>query len=217
MCSPQKISAWLALLILQGGWLLADPQRVDRALEAVPAGATDLVPRTSSPAGRGLNPSDVERVEISSTPSYLEFTPETSEPVNFHGPFDQTFSGRIEKYEEPASDAGTGEGAVFSRNHAYWFRLSDWDAKTTNVELRVWNRKSAVRLLIKDSYLNFRPDVKWVNEKLLFIRVWWGRVVGSDYIYDVETGRFVYEEMVHDGTLLLQQTKQAAEATGDRK
>jgi hypothetical protein len=132
-------------------------------------------------------------------------------PVNFHLPFDKTFKGRVERRETSPSSSGPADSAVFSVNKVYWFRLSSLDQKTTDVEIRVSNQKSELILLVKDSYLNFPPEVKWVNEKLLFIRVWWGRVLGSDFIYDVETGRFVYDEMVHDGTLLLQQAKQAAE------
>jgi hypothetical protein len=34
----------------------------------------------------------------------------------------------------------------------------------------------------------------WVNEKLLFIQVWWGRIVSTDLIFDVDARRFVYQE-----------------------
>jgi hypothetical protein len=34
----------------------------------------------------------------------------------------------------------------------------------------------------------------WVNEKLLFIRVWWGRIAATDCILDVESLRLVYAE-----------------------
>ncbi len=59
--------------------------------------------------------------------------------------------------------------------------------------------------------MNFAIEARWINEKLLFIRVYWGRIVGSDYIFDVELGSFVHKEMVYDGTLLFQQTNQSKE------
>ena len=42
---------------------------------------------------------------------------------------------------------------------------------------------------------------EWLNEKLLFLQVWMGRVVSDDLILDVTTGRFLYSEQAgYDGT-----------------
>jgi hypothetical protein len=34
----------------------------------------------------------------------------------------------------------------------------------------------------------------WVNEKLVFVQVWWGRIRSSDLIVDVPNAEFVYKE-----------------------
>jgi hypothetical protein len=39
---------------------------------------------------------------------------------------------------------------------------------------------------------------KWISENLLFIRVWWGRHWGSDYIYNADQMGFIYSEGFHD-------------------
>jgi HEAT repeats len=44
-------------------------------------------------------------------------------------------------------------------------------------------------------------DVRWINEKLLFMRPWWGRIAGTDVIYDVENEIVVHAETVTDGSL----------------
>jgi hypothetical protein len=36
----------------------------------------------------------------------------------------------------------------------------------------------------------------WVNEKLLFVRVWWGRIAASDCVLDVESLRLIYAQDV---------------------
>ena len=51
-------------------------------------------------------------------------------------------------------------------------------------------------------------DIKWINEKLLFIRVWWGRVLGTDLIVDVEKETIIYKEMVNGGNIPFQQWQQ---------
>ena len=34
----------------------------------------------------------------------------------------------------------------------------------------------------------------WLNEKLLFVQVWWGRIVSSDLVLDVERGALLHAE-----------------------
>lgn len=48
-------------------------------------------------------------------------------------------------------------------------------------------------------------DVRWLNEKLLLMRPWWGRIAATDLIFDVEREKFIYAETVTDGTLAYQQ------------
>jgi hypothetical protein len=66
-------------------------------------------------------------------------------------------------------------------------------------------------ILLKDTYPNFSTKARWVNEKLIFIRVHWGRILGTDMIFDTEKNEFTYREMIVDGTILYQQTRQALE------
>src|SRR5262245_24200852 len=48
-------------------------------------------------------------------------------------------------------------------------------------------------------------EVQWINEKLLFMRPWWGRMLGTDMIDDVEKETIVYAETVTDGSIAHQQ------------
>lgn len=48
-------------------------------------------------------------------------------------------------------------------------------------------------------------DVRWLNEKLIFMRPWWGRIAATDLIFDVEREKIVYAEWVTDGSLARQQ------------
>jgi hypothetical protein len=43
-------------------------------------------------------------------------------------------------------------------------------------------------------------EIKWVNENLVFLRVWWGRLRGTDLIFNAESEAFVYDQTVEDGT-----------------
>ena len=98
------------------------------------------------------------------------------------------------------------EDAVLSANKSYWFSVTSPEKK--NQAITVFAGSAAYRITFEDSYLNFPVEARWINEKLLFVRVYWGRIIGSDYIFDVEHGAFVHKEMVHDGTPLFQQMNQ---------
>ena len=69
-------------------------------------------------------------------------------------------------------------------------------------------RDYLIGVQIVDRYPNFGLSLRWINEKLLWIRVWWGRVLGTDAVLDVESESFVYREMVHDGVQVFQQHQQ---------
>ena len=54
---------------------------------------------------------------------------------------------------------------------------------------------------IRFSNLFGLSEVRWVNEKLLFMRPWWGRIAATDLLFDVEREQVIYAEAVTDGTL----------------
>jgi hypothetical protein len=57
-------------------------------------------------------------------------------------------------------------------------------------------------------------EVKWLNEKLLYLRVWWGRVAATDLFFDVEQARVVLAQSVHDGADAMQQYQEGCRRMG---
>jgi hypothetical protein len=41
----------------------------------------------------------------------------------------------------------------------------------------------------------------WINDELLFVQVWWGRIASSDLILEVDKGKFIYDELANYGQL----------------
>ncbi len=116
---------------------------------------------------------------------------------------------------------------VPSPNKAYWIGFDPehgykkWDkpnpgasfsTEIADVPLYVFNEKEyLIKIMLKDHLTNFGLRVQWINEKLVYIRVWWGRVVGSDIIFDVEKEVIVYDEIINDGGLAFMQWTGARE------
>ena len=102
--------------------------------------------------------------------------------------------------------ATTGE-AIVSPNGGYrmWVRNPDtskpgpWHAALI-VDAE---RKTRPTLLIEDVAGPITP--RWINEKLIFIRVTWGRIAFSDLILDAEKGELIYHERATDGQIAYQQ------------
>jgi hypothetical protein len=64
-----------------------------------------------------------------------------------------------------------------------------------NTELYIFARDQTNRCLhlaLLDN--NGRVDHAWLNDKMLFVEVWFGRIAWTDFILDAETHRFVYCE-----------------------
>lgn len=57
-------------------------------------------------------------------------------------------------------------------------------------------------------------EIRWVNEKLIFMRPWWGRIAATDLIFDVEAEKFVWAESLVDGYLARQQYQESCPKVG---
>lgn len=117
-----------------------------------------------------------------------------------YAPFDVKFAKRhiriaaLEStYQQP-----TDLDKQFSPQHTMWFVKADADFTKPgpwNSSLIVGARPKgkAFRLtFIGES--NNAPTAEWLNEKLLFIQVWWARMISTDMIFDVEKRQFLYQE-----------------------
>jgi hypothetical protein len=45
-------------------------------------------------------------------------------------------------------------------------------------------------------------SIEWLNEDLIFIRAWWGRIVSTDLIFQVSTGQFIYSQEANYGNMV---------------
>lgn len=57
-------------------------------------------------------------------------------------------------------------------------------------------------------------DVRWLNEKLILMRPWWGRMAATDLVFDVEREKIIYAESLTDGTLAYQQYRESCPVHG---
>ena len=126
-----------------------------------------------------------------------------SEPRFFHGenkydPWQKSVTISQVKAEKP-------KPGVYSPNKGYYFvreGLGRPDATIT-----IYSEKAHL-IQIQFKELFGLGETQWINEKLLFMRPWWGKIVGTDIIYDVEKEKIIYAETVTDGGMAYYQFKE---------
>lgn len=88
---------------------------------------------------------------------------------------------------------------LFSPHRTKWVRSKKPDTMRpgpwTTVLFVEGNKANPVHLKLEfRNHASYGVDAKWLNEKLLFLQVWWGRIGSTDLILDVETSQVLYCE-----------------------
>ncbi len=133
-----------------------------------------------------------------------------SEPRIFHSAFDDEFSKGI-VVSRGKIHPNSNIKKVFSSNNAYWYAVLPADYRkegpyTTNI--LIYNERGYLVNLKLLEHSQYEPNIKWINEKLIYVELWWGRILGTYLIFDVEKEQVIYKEMMHDGVLPYQQFHQ---------
>ncbi|MDA3872694.1 MAG: hypothetical protein PF795_01895 [Kiritimatiellae bacterium] len=138
----------------------------------------------------------------------------------FHTSTENHMGERLRQSMVPYDGRGR-EDVIYSPNKAYWFSSHDISPDDESKGARFIEifseRPYLVRIEFHKHYKIFEPDVRWINQKLLYIEVWWGRVVGTYLMYDVEKEEVLIAESVHDGRIAFQQWQEAKHNTQPEK
>jgi len=84
-----------------------------------------------------------------------------------------------------------GRISVFAKSQPDFTRNGPW---STDIYLSGrLSRQVRLHLFVKD-HGNEGVKANWINDKLLFLQLWPGRLSSHDLILDIETGKFIYDE-----------------------
>ena len=139
------------------------------------------------------------------------------EPRIYHTPFDKEYTERISVSRIALTDVDVPK--VASPNKAYWFTPYGTDTMKPgpyDFRANIYNERDyLVRLTVSGIYGNYEPEIRWINEKLLYVEIWWGRIKGADFILDVEDETVIHKEDIHWGGIPFQQWQQAKDHKGN--
>lgn len=92
-----------------------------------------------------------------------------------------------------------GAEKLFSPHRTKWVKSKKPDTMRpgpwTTILFVEGNKANPVHLKLEfRDHASYGVDAKWLNEKLIFLQVWWGRIGSTDLILDVETNQVLYCE-----------------------
>lgn len=110
------------------------------------------------------------------------------------------------EYQDHSTKAGKPDTGQISPNKGYIFAV---EGSRPSARVTIYAEKDyVVELDFREIY--GLSDVRWISEKLILMRPWWGRIAATDLIFDVEREKFIYAEAVTDGHLAYRSIARAA-------
>jgi hypothetical protein len=118
--------------------------------------------------------------------------------------FDNRFAARMTVQSRAATALIKGDKQV-SPQQTRWMVMNKPDyTKPGPWTTVVWVRnadRGAPEMLTFVDHASGGVSVQWLNEKLIYGSVPWGRIVSTDFIFDFEKKEFIYREMANYGQL----------------
>lgn len=104
----------------------------------------------------------------------------------------------VDKETEKISPQGTAR-LIFLQQPDFT-KTGTWDTRARIIG----NTAHPVNLMLEfRDHANQYVFADWLNEKLIFLRVWWGRLVSTDLVLNVETGEPLYIEQAEYHDLII--------------
>lgn len=94
----------------------------------------------------------------------------------------------------------------YSPQHTIWLYADQPNYQkdgpwTTTALIRSIDGNTLRKLTLID-HGNGGVDFEWLNERLLFVRVWWGRILSTDFIVDVQNREYLYQQNAYYGDII---------------
>ena len=123
--------------------------------------------------------------------SFAQDVPKCESQAVRYKPFDAKFAKQVRvavlesSYPEPADSE-----KQLAPQRTMWFVKTDPDYTkpgpwNTSIVISARPKGKGFRLTFVD-HSNSSPNAEWLNEKLLFVQVWWAQVVSTDMVFDTE-------------------------------
>ena len=126
-----------------------------------------------------------------------------SRPREIYGALDPRYEERFRLQRERPVPQLVSQN--YSANGGYWFSVREprRAGEPRISEITIYSERDYVlTLTVKDAK---SLKANWVNDKVIYAEIWWGRALGTYALIDVETESIIQAEMIQSGTNAYQQ------------
>ncbi len=127
-----------------------------------------------------------------------------------YSPSDVSYDKRIvlaESQDSPPKPTLKADEAFISPQGTRWYAIVEpnymktgsWSSELRIAGVGLYGHSPSIRFIDHGSG---GVHAQWLNEKLLFIQIWWGRIVSTDIVFDVEKRTFLYRQDANYGAMI---------------
>lgn len=132
-------------------------------------------------------------------------TPCDTEKVQY-SPVEDKYLDKIKLQAVTELQVPDGVEKQFSPQRTFWLYAAQPNYQkdgpwSTTVLIKSADGKTMRKLTFLDHGTG-GVNLQWLNERLLFARVWWGRILSTDLILDVQNREFLYQQNAYYGQLM---------------
>lgn len=127
-----------------------------------------------------------------------------------HGPWGEQPPGERVAVRRERVAPVDGVQWTMSPNGAYRLRKTDPDFSAPppwNTRIVIETERPEAVVVELRNHGTATAYAAWALEKLVLVRVWWGRVLGADLLVDAETGAIVWKETMRGGDAAFEQSR----------
>jgi hypothetical protein len=104
-----------------------------------------------------------------------------------------------------ASASAPPRNRVRSRNGAYWFGTIEPDQSKPgpwSTTIVIHNERDYRLQLVLSDHAAAGVKARWITAKLLYVQAWWGRILATEMVVDVEAEKIIYSEQLDCGAIV---------------
>jgi hypothetical protein len=123
-----------------------------------------------------------------------------------YSPVEDKYMDKINLQAVTELQVPEGVEKQFSPQRTFWLYAAQPNYQkdgpwSTTVLIKSADGKTMRKLIFLDHGTG-GVNLQWLNERLLFARVWWGRILSTDLILDVQNREFLYQQNAYYGQLM---------------
>ena len=143
---------------------------------------------------------------------FLFVLPSNVRSQNSYFDFDDSFADRMILKWDKTGSTETDISWSPGRTAGVFIQSADFSQPPPWNSVITISGSSRLDLQILD-HASYPPSFQWLSDQMLFVKIWWGRALGTDAILDIISGEWLFRKMFVVNQLVASDTSATSEGT----